>query len=105
MQPYPGPQSQTRPEVAVERVVDDAEEDKKLQKVLYALTDLIRTPSDHAQLRAINAIENLAQKGILIYFCPYLVVFVNLVFRVECIKINRTRICPSYSRFIEVQVH
>lgn len=60
------PPPQARPEVPVERAVDnDGEEDKKLQKVLYALTDLIRTPSDHAQLRAINAIENLAQKGLL----------------------------------------
>lgn len=47
-------------------VVDSVQlqqEDQKLIKVLRALADLIRTPSDQAQLKAINAIESLAQKG------------------------------------------
>ena len=52
---------------AVERAVDEDAEDKKLQKELYALLDLIRTPSNHAQIRAINAIESLATKGRFFY--------------------------------------
>eukprot|EP00026_Physarum_polycephalum_P001028 Phypoly_transcript_01029.p1 GENE.Phypoly_transcript_01029~~Phypoly_transcript_01029.p1 ORF type:complete len:1091 (-),score=182.35 Phypoly_transcript_01029:398-3670(-) len=59
-QPYSAPQAYF--ETPAPKAVDEEEEDKKLQKVLYALSDLIRTPSDHAQIRAINAIESLATK-------------------------------------------
>jgi hypothetical protein len=68
MQPvYSAPQGKAHSgyyDTPVEHAVDEEQEDKKLQKVLYALSDLIRTPSDHAQIRAINAIESLATKGI-----------------------------------------
>jgi len=40
----------------------EQQEDQKLKKVLFAIADLIRTPSDQAQLKAIHAVENLAQK-------------------------------------------
>jgi len=43
-------------------VLNEEDEERKLQKVLYAVADLIRTPSDQAQLKAVHAIENLAQK-------------------------------------------
>ena len=66
IQPYSAPQGRAHNgymDAPVEYVVDEEQEDRKLQKVLYALSDLVRTPSDHAQLRAINAIESLATKG------------------------------------------
>ena len=73
IQPYSAPQGRAHNgymDAPVEYVVDEEQEDRKLQKVLYALSDLVRTPSDHAQLRAINAIESLATKGNLLPLSP-----------------------------------
>lgn len=58
---YAPPQEPAEETVAVQS--DDGEEDIKLRKVLFAIADLIRTPSDQAQLKAIRAIESVAQKG------------------------------------------
>ncbi len=43
------------------------QDDEKLRKIFIAIADLIRTPSDQAQIKAVHAIENVAQKGMHLY--------------------------------------